>query len=224
MCFSASASFAAAAVTSAAGVGALSGATKPAHRLLASIPILFAIHQFAEGVLWLALSRPEHAAWARPAMFTFLGVADIAWPLLVPLAVLALEDDSRRRRLLTALLVLGVVLAAARAYSLWAYPVSAGILGHHIQYRLDTPWALRRTGDIMYVIVTVGSPLLASSKLIRLMGLMVLVSLIVSKLFFYDTFISVWCFFAAIVSALVVLAVKRTRRAPQQAYSSGALR
>jgi len=224
MCFSASASFAASAVTSAAGVVALTGATKPAHRLLASIPLLFAIHQFAEGVLWLALSRPEHAAWARPAMFTFLSVAEVGWPALVPLAILAFEDHPRRRRLLSALLVLGVVLAVARAYGLWVYPVSAGILGHHIQYRLDTPWALRRTGDIAYALVTVGSPLVSSNKLIRFMGLVMLVSLIVTKIFFYDTFISVWCFVAAIVSALVVLVVKRAKRKPGQAYPSAALR
>lgn len=224
MCFSASASFAASAVTSAAGVVALTGATKPAHRLLGSIPIVFAIHQFAEGVLWLALSRPEHAAWARPAMLTFLSVAEIVWPALVPLAILAFEDDPRRRRLLSALLVLGVVLAVARAYGLWAYPVSAGILGHHIQYRLDTPWALRRTGDIAYALVTVGSPLVSSNKLIRFMGLVMLVSLIVTKIFFYDTFISVWCFVAAIVSALVVLVVKRAKRKPGQAHASAALR
>lgn len=226
MCFSATASFVATGVTSVAGVGALTGARKPAHLLLAAIPLLFAVHQLAEGLLWLALSRPEYAGWARAAMFTFLSVAEVGWPFWVPLAIRALEDERRRRRVLSALLALGVVVAAARVYGLWAYPVSARIVGQHIQYRLDTPWAIRWPSDIAYAIVTVLPPFVSSIRSIRILGLILLVSLVVSKIFFYQFFISVWCFFAALISALVVLVVRRgsRRSAPREVHASASLR
>ena len=93
MCFSAAASFAAAGVTSVAGGAALRGVQRRSQLLLAAIPLIFAIHQFAEGVLWLGLTQPQHAAWQRPAMFAFLVFAEVVWPFWVPLAVLAIEED-----------------------------------------------------------------------------------------------------------------------------------
>lgn len=209
MCFSASASFAAAGAVSVAGVAALRTAKKPSHMLLAAIPLIFAVHQFAEGVLWLALSRVEHVAWTQPAMLTFLTFGEVVWPFWVPLAILALEDDPRRRNVLSALLALGIIVAVARAYGLRADPVSASIAGHHIQYRIDSPLPFRRITDVAYVLVTVLPPFVSSIKLMRWIGLILLASLVVSKIFFYQTFISVWCFFAALMSVLVVLIVMR---------------
>jgi len=221
MCFSATASFAAAGVTTVAGGAALRAARRPAQLLLSAIPLLFALHQGAEGFLWLALTQPEHAAWRQPAMFAFLSVAEVIWPSFVPLVVWALETDPGRKRVLAALLVLGCALAVTRVYGLLAYPASATILGQHIQYRLDAPFLVRRIGDICYVLVTVGSPIVSSSKQVRWIGLLVLASLVLSKIFFYQTFISVWCFFAAIISALVVVVVRR-RAVELQAVSAPA--
>jgi hypothetical protein len=209
MCFSATASFAAAGVTTVAGGVAMRAAHRPAQRLLAAIPVLFALHQGAEGFLWVALTHPEHAAWAQTAMFAFLVVAEVVWPLWVPLTIWTLEADPGRKRWLTALLVLGCALALTRAYGLVAYPVSAGILGQHIQYRLDAPFLVRRIGDVAYALATVAPPLVSSNRLVRVLGLLVLASLVLSKIFFYQTVISVWCFFAAVISALVVVVVKR---------------
>jgi len=211
MCFSATASFAAAGVTSIAGGAALHRARR-SQLLLAAIPLLFAIHQFAEGLLWLGLTQPQHAAWQRPAMLTFLFFGEVVWPVWVPLAILAVEDDPARQQVLRALLLLGVVLALSRAYGLIAYPVSAAIAGQHIQYRLDAPFTPRRIADVCYAIVTVVPPLVSSIRLVRWLGVLLLASLVFSKLLFYETFISTWCFFAALISALVVAVVRSRRR------------
>jgi hypothetical protein len=212
MCFSATASFAAAGVTAVAGVGSTAWARRPAHFLLACIPLFFAVHQAAEGVLWLALSPPGHVAWVRAATFTYLGIAKVVWPIWVPLAIWSLEPASARSRALPALLGLGIVLAVAEAYGFWAYPVSATISGGHIQYGIDAPAAFRWTRDIAYVLVTVLPPLFSHIRLMRLMGLAVLASLIIAKIFFYATVFSVWCFFAALISALVAVIVWRDNR------------
>ncbi|HEV8355517.1 MAG TPA: DUF6629 family protein [Gemmatimonadales bacterium] len=212
MCFSASASFAAAGVVTVAGVAALRGARKPAHLLLGAIPLFFALHQLAEGMLWLALSREGYAAWGQPAMFTFLIVAKVVWPVWVPLSIRALEEDPARRRALSALLALGVVLTAGLAYGLDAYPMRASIEGNHIRYRLDFPAPFRWTVDILYLLVTVLPPLVSSIRMMRWIGVILLASLVFSKIFFYSYVVSVWCFFAALISAMVVLVVRTGRK------------
>ncbi len=209
MCFSATASFAATGVTAVAGTAAVASSRRPAHILLASIPLIFAAHQFAEGVLWLSLSDGAHAAWRAPATYVFLTFGEVVWPFWVPLAILALEGDPRRRKVLVVLLGLGIIVAAARAIGLAAYPVSSAIVGHHIQYRLDQPWVLRHPFDVLYVVALVLPPFVPTSRLLRGLGVAILVSLVVSRVFYYETFISVWCFFAALISALVVVVLRR---------------
>ena len=211
MCFSAGASFAATGATAVAGAAAVNWAKKPSQMLLGAIPLFFAVHQFAEGVLWVALSNEEHAAWAQPAISTYLIVSKVVWPAWVPLSVLAVEEDPGRRRLLSALLILGAVLALAMAYGLNAYPVSANIAGSHVQYRQDSPLPFRWITDIAYAVAIVLPPLLSSIKLMRFVGLVLLASLIVSKLFFYHYFASVWCFFAALISVMLVVVVRTSQ-------------
>lgn len=208
MCFSASASFAAAGLTTAAGAMALRGARSTGSRLLAGVPLLFAIHQFAEGVLWLALTDPARAAWGAPAMQVYLVVSKVVWPMWVPLAILALEDDSARRKPLVVLLVVGALLAPAMAYGLAAFPVSANIAGPHIQYRQESSPVFRWVTDLAYPLAVVLPPLIAGRRLTRLVGLLLLASLIITKIFYFQYFASVWCFFAAIISVLVVAIVR----------------
>jgi hypothetical protein len=207
MCFSATASFAAGGLTTVAGVAAL-GAGKPAYRLLAAVPLLIAIHQFAEGVLWLTLEDPARAAWTGPAILTYTIVSKVVWPAWVPLSVFVVEADPGRRRLLGALAVLGVILASVMAYGLGAYPVNANIAGPHIQYRQDSPLPFRGVTDLVYPLVTVLPALVASDRLMRLMGALLVASLVLTKIFFYYYFTSVWCYFAAIISVIVVLVVR----------------
>src|SRR5437763_578905 len=65
MCFSATASFSAAAVIGSVGIVTLrSAAAKPDRRILAlaAFPALFALQQVVEGLLWLDLVSPEPGA------------------------------------------------------------------------------------------------------------------------------------------------------------------
>ena len=60
MCFSAGASFAGGAVLSVVGIATQGKVRKPKQRLFAVIPLLFALQQFAEGILWITLKSGEH--------------------------------------------------------------------------------------------------------------------------------------------------------------------
>jgi hypothetical protein len=62
MCFSATASFMGAGVTASIGVATLRHLRDPRTLLFANVPMLFAIHQFTGGLVWLGMNgtiRPE---------------------------------------------------------------------------------------------------------------------------------------------------------------------
>jgi len=212
VCFSANASFAASGVTAIAGATALGGSRTHAHRLVAAIPIFFALHQFAEAIVWLELEGKIDPTWQAPAMFFFLVVAKVIWPTWVPMATRAVEEPGRRRTILTALLGLGVLESLAQVYALSTYDVSANIAGGHIAYHVETPPILRWVVDVGYVLVTAIPPLFSSHRMMRVLGVGVLASLIVAKVAFSDSAASVWCFFAAFMS-LIIVAMVRSRAA-----------
>jgi hypothetical protein len=55
MCFSAEADFAVAAAVAPVGVATVRAAARPQDLLLAALPLLLALHQLTEGVVWLGL-------------------------------------------------------------------------------------------------------------------------------------------------------------------------
>ena len=208
MCFSASASFVTGGVLSVTGTAAVRETRTSSRVLLAAIPLLFAVHQLSEGVVWLTLGGGDHAAWQRPAMFSYLVVAKVAWPFWVPLSILAAERNAAHRKVLFPLLAIGAVSSLYQAYLLSVYPVSAGIAGHHIHYEIASPPATRWLSGILYMLPTVLSPFLSSFKLMRLVGLGILGSFIFSAIYFREALGSVWCFFAALISVLIFFAVR----------------
>jgi hypothetical protein len=114
MCFSATASFSAAAVMG--GIGALtvrSAAAKHDRRILplALFPVLFATQQMAEGFLWLDLAEPRSGMLETILGNTFQGYAQVMWPIFAPLAAFLIEAENRRRRLILLCLLVGVSLS-----------------------------------------------------------------------------------------------------------------
>ena len=217
MCFSASASFAASGLTAVAGVAAFTGARRPAYRLLAGMPLFFALQQLAEGVLWLAAGGRVDPAWQAPAAFAFLLAARVLWPAWVPLMVRAVEEDPGRRRALSVLLALGVLESVLGGYALVAFPVTADIVGHHVRYGIEDPIHFRVPVDVLYYLVTVPPLFLSSHRMMRVIGLLMVAALILSRLLYHEYLISTWCFFAALISVLVVMMVVRAGDARAEA-------
>jgi uncharacterized protein DUF6629 len=220
MCFSATASFVTTGVLSATGAAAVRETGKSSRVLLAAIPLLFAVHQLAEGVVWLTLRNLAHAAWQRPAMFSYLVVAKVVWPLWVPLSVFAAERTVAYRKALLPFLALGAVSSLYQAYLLIVYPVSASVAAHHIHYEVASPPSTRWLSGILYFVPTVFPLFLCSLTPMRLVGLGVLGSFIFSAIYFREALGSVWCFFAALISLLILFAVRAPRQVAQPAPAS----
>jgi hypothetical protein len=115
MCFSAPASFSAAAVIAGVGVVAAVQKKPSSHRMLAAVPLVFAAQQVTEGIVWLTIGRPAERTENLVAVAVFMAVALVVWPVWVPLSLMLAEKNPRRRRVVAALTWFGGGAAAFAA-------------------------------------------------------------------------------------------------------------
>jgi hypothetical protein len=214
MCFSANASFGVSAALLISGTIALKIAPRKRVIPFASIPLIFGIQQFVEGILWLSLTHVEHAHRQNSATHIFIFFAQVVWPLWVPFALWLLENDSKRKQLIQYIMYLGILVSLYLIYSLLEYPVSSSEREYHIHYELLYPVNVKYTG-VFYFIPTVIPAIISSVKRIWVMGTINLLSFIVTKFYFEEYVVSVWCFFAAVLSVFVLVVLKQMKTTEQ---------
>jgi len=199
MCFSATASFGAAGVLALAGGATLAKAHKPKEWPLAAMPIVFALNQGIEGLLWLTVPA-GHQAGRGPATI-FALIALVVWPVLTPLAI-GLVETSQKRRLILALLGPGVLVAGYSIFDILGHPYMAWPAPHSLVYINDSPYPLLMMAA--YLAAVCLPPLLASDPALKLFGAVITLGLAITLGFFFVSLVSVWCFFAALASAILV--------------------
>jgi hypothetical protein len=200
MCFSATADLVIGGVTVAAGIDAIRHVRRPAQHWVAVLPVVLGTHQMTESLVWRGLGgHVDESVW-RPAMWVYLAIAFGLVPVLVPLAVGALEPVMGRRRI-AAFTVLGVSVATALMYAVVRGPVEAAIEGRHISYTVD----LWQGGLLvfLYVLATCGSLLASSYQVVRWFGGVNLVAVVLLAWLDKTAFISLWCAWAAVTSVLI---------------------
>lgn len=210
MCFSATASFSVGTALLATGVVSLKYAKQKSQIPFAAIPFVFSIQQFIEGFLWLSLTKDNYAGMHSSATHAFLAFAEVVWPIWVPLSMWLVEKDVKRKKMLSVLLFLGFIVGACLAFGLSVFDVDSYVSGHHIRYEHSFHNnAVISIYGVLYFMVTVIPPMISSVKRMFFIGLILLLSYIISKLFFKEYVISVWCYFAASISVLIVFISKK---------------
>jgi hypothetical protein len=205
-----------------AGVGAVAlGRNRSnAHTMVAAIPLLFVAQQTAEGVVWLTTADSTHTEVHRLAVFVFLACALVVWPVWLPFSLQRVERIPERRRILRVLVCIGVIVATSAAVLLARQQPVAVIVGHSIRYDragIDGNRLLDGFLLLVYVLPTVLPFFTSTMRLARTIGGALIVSLIVTVLVERDVLTSVWCFFAALLSVLVVISIEREQtRAPSR--------
>jgi hypothetical protein len=212
MCFSSAASFGAAIVLGATGIACMSRARTAPQRVLAGIPLVFALQQFTEGILWLSLLQAEWAQWKDGTTHGFLVFAQAVWPVYIPLAMYLFEQNSSRKKLIGVLAGAGVIFSAYAIFCLFYYPVSAIAEQHHIRYQLGYSLSQKWYYGLLYFIPTIVAPLMTSERILHWLGWLFLASYIVARLLFHFYVISVWCFFGAIISFVILAMILRLNR------------
>lgn len=202
MCFSAIASFTAGTVLLGLGTLTLKSTRRPRELPFAAIPLLFAIQQLSEGVIWLTFSydAPQMNA-VMTHVYSFF--SHVLWPVYIPVAVLLIEPSGWRRRALLVFVVAGAAVGAYLLYILVAYPVVSRPTGLHIEY--VSPHFFAAAAMSMYLMSTTWSLFFSTHRTVMLFGVLALLSFAAAYLFYATWFISVWCFFAALLSAVVYL-------------------
>ncbi|MDP4264268.1 MAG: hypothetical protein Q8941_17190 [Bacteroidota bacterium] len=215
MCFSAGASFGASTVLAAIGVAAMVKARTSPQRLFATIPFVFAVQQLAEGMLWLSLKDPGLAAWQPFLTYTFLVFAMMFWPVWIPITIRLLEKDPKRKKIMSLLLSAGILVSAGIGFVLLLYPVKVIPASHHLHYSLDLPPAIKSLTllfTLLYIITTIAAPFISGIKRMKWLGLVFLISYAFAAIFYSGFIVSVWCYFAAILSMVVVWIMSGLRK------------
>ncbi len=201
MCFSAQMSFIASALLT--GTAALSYKTvrKLEQVPFATIPALFAIQQLAEGILWLLL--PGTSQPITIAMYTFLTVAFIIWPVFLPFALLMLEENFIRRLIIATCLTAGIAWSFITTWYFATYGATVQLDGGHLYYQVTGLTEKDLVPIGLYCVITVLPFLASSNRALQVMGGIGALAVVVTYVFWYMYFISVWCFFVAILSLCV---------------------
>ncbi|HXS36937.1 MAG TPA: DUF6629 family protein [Flavipsychrobacter sp.] len=213
MCFSTGASFSAGVVLSLIGAATIYSAQTTQQRIFALIPVIFSIQQFIEGILWVVIGNPAYSHWEVGAVYIFLVIAGIVWPFYIPLSVLLLENSSRRKMILLILLAMGILFGVYFVYCLTTYGASAVAEKHHIRYILHFVLANKWYFGVLYFIPAALPPLLSNIRRIRWLTLILFLSYVLSWVFYHYYIISVWCFFATIISLIVLSTILNIERA-----------
>ncbi|PKL37038.1 hypothetical protein CVV38_04095 [Candidatus Peregrinibacteria bacterium HGW-Peregrinibacteria-1] len=209
MCFSATASFVASGVLAATGVVALSQVRKKRDLMLALIPLIFALQQLIEGVLWMNVGTGN--LWEAFSKQGFLFFALFWWPAFVPWVCFAIEREKFRRKIMVWLFVIGVIIGTFLYVRALTLPANVEILNACLNYKLELFWPYVFSGG--YLLVVFASFIASSEKLLRVFGVTLMISAVLAWGVFRSVFISVWCFFSAVLSVIIcVYLIKKKKK------------
>ena len=207
MCFSPQADVATGLIVGVIAVDAARHVRRPAEKLLVAVPIVLATHSLIEAVVWWGIRDLVATAIWRAALWAYLVIAFGVLPVLVPLAVAALEPVTNRRRAAW-FVVIGAVVAVVLVFAVVRGPVEATIEGDHISYVVQ----LWNDGVLVvfYVIATCGSLVLSKQPPVRLFGVANFGAVCVLAWLDRSSLISLWCFWAAATSVAIALHLRAT--------------
>jgi len=202
MCFSARASFSAAVVLGAIGIHAVRAAPTRRHLGLAAIPLLFAAQQACEGALWLALEREPFHVGGTPLARAFLFFALMVWPAWVPAALALAEPSASRRRVLVGFAIAGAALGGYLLACATLRAANACVAFGNLYYWVQIDAAFKRAAPLVYVGVVIAPMILSTVRGTSWLAVAVGVAFVTTGLLYRAGFVSVWCFFAAILSGI----------------------
>jgi hypothetical protein len=217
MCFSATANFVGSGVLGAVGVVTLTKVKHKRELLFASLPLLFAVHQFTEGFVWLGLDGILSPAVAHDMGAAFMLYAQGLLPFLLPLSVVLFEPTADSRQHMLPFLVLGGGTTLYILWALTAFPTEIYIKGNSIVYMNQA--TNNEAVAVLYVIATCGSLFFSKIRMMVIFGAANLVILLVVMEVKRYAFTSLWCAYAAIASVIILTYFWRSRGERPYAYA-----
>jgi hypothetical protein len=218
MCFSATANFVGSGVLGGVGVVTLTQVKHRRELLFASLPTLFAVHQFIEGFVWLGLDGVMSKQTAHNMGAAFVLYAQGLLPLLMPLGVMLFEPTRLRRTAMLPFVVLGGLLTLYMLWGLAAYPLQVSVQNMSIVYvnqATNQTWVAA-----LYVVATCGSLFFSKVPMMVAFGaanMGILLAVMAVKRY---AFTSLWCEYAAVASVIVLAYFWRSARVRPLRYEA----
>ena len=204
MCFSATASFTAGVSLSVLGVVTLKKAERKAEVPFAMIPFLFGVQQIIEGMLWLSF-RFDAPLLNVIMTYAFTLFSHVLWPVFVPFSIGLVETVSWRKKVILAFQFIGIAVGLYLLYWIVKFPVTSEV-DEHIVY--VSPHFYKAPMVVLYLAATCVGSFFSSHKLINIFGVLALLLFMAAYWIHTVAFFSIWCFFAAILSAVIYLHFK----------------
>lgn len=173
--------------------------------LLSLIPVIFSLQQLSEGVIWDALMLQRHALIDYGAL-VYLFFAYLFWPMFIPCCFYFIEPHGIRKRILSVLILCGFILGCLVYIPLVIHTelFKVTIDYQAINFNIEQAQYKSVLYVVCYALIMFYSWLFSSITSIRILGLLLLASFLISLLWFEYAFTSRWCFFAAGLSLYIV--------------------
>ena len=218
MCFSATASFTAGVSLSVLGLATLKKAERKAEIPFAMIPLLFGVQQIIEGMLWLSF-RFDAPLLNVIMTYAFTLFSHVLWPVFVPFSIGLVEKVAWRKKVILAFQFIGIAVGLYLLYWVVRFPVTSEV-DEHIVY--VSPHYYRVPVMVFYLAATCVGSFFSSHKIINIFGVLALLLFMVAYWIHTVAFFSIWCFFAAILSAVIYLHFKLGKHSTPDLMQSGA--
>jgi len=220
MCFSATASFSASVVLIPVGIYCVrkSASLQKQYWVFALLPLMFGTQQFFEGLVWLGI-EPDGGGTTRSAALGYMFFSHLFWLIWIPLACYVVENSTIKRKLIFILIFIGAAHGLLMYIPLWFHKdwLSVELVRQSIDYKatlLYDEYIPRIIVRVFYALIILVPLLVASDHHIRIFGVIIAASVAISTVFFGYAFISIWCYFAAVLSfyilVMILLKTKRT--------------
>ncbi|MEO1003270.1 MAG: DUF6629 family protein [Cyanobacteria bacterium J06638_7] len=222
MCFSASASFTAAAVLMPMGIYSIHIARtipRRGYEPLAAIPLFFGLQQFVEGLVWTGLDSGRLEPLTTAASVGFLFFAYCFWMIWVPwsaYAISAANEPPARSRRLRWVWIIASVLGIGFFLPVLIHPplvqpnvFTDGRITYQVQTVLHNFINTEPLGQLLYWGFIVAPLVALRDPAVKLFGVLIFVSIFLTWFTYSQAFNSVWCFYCAILSIVVIWIVNR---------------
>lgn len=213
MCFSATASFSTSVILVPIGIYCLlkSSGFKIPYWTFAVIPLIFGIQQFFEGLVWLVVGSGDGLTLHLAAL-GFLFFSHVFWLIWIPYACFLLENNAYKKKIFFILIFIGA------AYGLSLYIpllfnqnwLEVELIKQSIEYKTTLLYDKvipKEMVSLIYALILLIPLLGISSRYIRIFGVIITASVIVTTLFMDYAFISIWCYFAAVLSFYILVLI-----------------
>lgn len=227
MCISATVSYSSAAVLVITGLYAVqqAGRLQPPYFMWALMPVFFGFQQAIEGRVWQELNAGNASAAVIFALgFHFF--SHFLWLWWIPFCSYLVESDNAskagqthklgklRKRVFGGCTIFGAFTGALVYSFMLFHPdwMSVAVREHSIQYNFSvtsrTSIHIPITPAALYALTILVPLLFSSHRQIRIFGGLVGLSMALASAAYGYAYVSVWCFFAAVLSLYIVYMIR----------------